>query len=117
TILAQHLYEVADHVNLIAWSYAAPGPILMSDAAYQQLSEEDRAALDDALRQGTEYIAEAFREGEQSVTAELVEHGMIFVEPTDGEGWREAAANAIPELASLWGGDADLYYRIRDYPH
>ncbi|MEQ9813380.1 MAG: TRAP transporter substrate-binding protein [Azospirillaceae bacterium] len=117
TMLAQHLYEVADTVNLISWSFAAPGPILMSDSAYQQLSEEDRALLDEALREGTEFIAEAFRTSQEQVTADLEAHGMTFVTPTDLPAWREAAANAIPELAELWGGDVGLYERIRNVPH
>lgn len=117
TMLAQHLYEVADHVNLIAWSFAAPGPILMSDAAYQQLNEEDRAHLDTALREGTECITEAFNAGQESVTEELKDRGMTFVTPTDLDAWREAAAQAIPKLAELWGGDPALYERIRDVPH
>lgn len=117
TMLAQHLYEVADHVNLIAWSFAAPGPILMSDSAYQQLSEEDLAALRDALRQGTEFIAEAFRTSQEAVTTELEGRGMIFVTPTDLPAWRQAAADAIPDLAELWGGDVGLYEEIRNVPH
>ncbi|MDF2373326.1 MAG: TRAP transporter substrate-binding protein [Rhizobiaceae bacterium] len=114
TILAQKLHEVSDHVNLIAWSFAAPGPILLSDDAYNRLSEEDRAHLREALRAGTEYIAKAFSDSEDSVTDALKEKGMTFVTPTDLDAWRAAAADAVPELAELWGGDAELYTRISD---
>ncbi|MDF1777986.1 MAG: TRAP transporter substrate-binding protein [Rhizobiaceae bacterium] len=114
TILAQKLHEVSDHVNLIAWSFAAPGPILLSDDAYNRLSEEDRVKLREALRAGTEYIAKAFIDSEDSVTVALKEKGMTFVVPTDLEAWQAAAANAVPQLAELWGGDVELYARIRD---
>jgi len=114
TMLAQKLYEVADHVNLIAWSFAAPGPILMSDSSYQQLSEDDLAALDEALRAGTDFIAAEFENSTEEVTAELEARGMTFVTPTDRPAWQKAAADALPDLAEIWGGDQDLYLRIRD---
>lgn len=117
TILAQKLHEVSDHVNLIAWSFAAPGPILMSSNAHAQLSEEDRAHLDEALKVGTDFITEAFAESQNAVTEELKEKGMTFVEPSDIGAWREAAASALPTLAELWGGDEALYIRIRDTQH
>lgn len=117
TILAQKLFEVSDHVNLIAWSFAAPGPILMSDSAYNKLNEEDRQKLREALRAGTEYIANAFTENEASVQDELEAKGMTFVTPGDIDAWRAAAAEGIPGLAELWGGDAELYTRIRDTEH
>jgi len=114
TMLAQKLYEVADHVNLIAWSFAAPGPILMSDSSYQQLSADDLAALDEALRAGTDFIAAEFENSTEEVTAELEARGMTFVTPTDRPAWQKAAADALPDLAEIWGGDQDLYLRIRD---
>lgn len=117
TILAQKLNEVSDHVNLIAWSFAAPGPILMSDDAYRRLTDDDRAKLRAALEIGTDYITKAFTDNEAAVTAALKEKGMTFVTPTDMDAWRAAAAKAIPDLAKLWGGDAELYTRIRDIPH
>lgn len=114
TILAQKLHEVSDHVNLIAWSFAAPGPILMSSNAHSRLSEEDLAHLDEALRVGTDFITKEFAESQEAVTEELKSLGMTFVEPDDIEAWRAAAANALPTLAELWGGDETLYIRIRD---
>ena len=117
TMLAQKLYEVSDHVNLIAWSFAAPGPILMSDGAYNQLSDDDKAKLAEAMRVGTDYITKAFAESQDAVTEQLKANGMTFVEPTDIDAWREAAANALPTFATLWGGDEALYFRIRDTQH
>ncbi|GAB5376801.1 MAG: sialic acid TRAP transporter substrate-binding protein SiaP [Acuticoccus sp.] len=114
TMLAQKLYEVADHVNLIGWSFAAPGPILMSSNAYQQLSEAERTALREALKVGTDYIAKEFADSTDAVTEELKQKGMTFVELSDRAAWQKAAADALPDLAEIWGGDEELYVRIRN---
>jgi tripartite ATP-independent transporter DctP family solute receptor len=113
TILSQKLYEVSKYVNLIAWSFAAPGTILIAESSFQQLSADDQAALRAALRAGSDHITEAFTAGEERVKAELVANGMVLVTPTDPEAWAAAAAAAIPGLAATWGGDAALYDRIR----
>ncbi len=113
TILAQKLHEVATYVNLIAWSFGAPGPILIADASWQQLSEEDQAGLVAALAEASDLVTDRFTNDEEAVKAKLTEAGMTFVTPTDLEAWKAAAAAAVPALASTWGGDVDLYNRIR----
>jgi tripartite ATP-independent transporter DctP family solute receptor len=113
TILSQKLFEVAKYANLVAWSFAAPGPILISDPAWQSLQDGDRKALEAALRKGSEFVTTSFTDGEESVKKQLVEKGMTLVTPTDPNAWREAAARSIPELAATWGGDVGLYDRIR----
>jgi TRAP-type transport system periplasmic protein len=115
TIQSQKLYEVSKYANLIAWSYAAPGLIVMSDQAFQKVSAEDRQVLKVALREGSDFIADAFVKGEEQVKKDIQKAGMTLVEPKDPAAWRQAAEKAIPELASTWGGDVALYNRIRDY--
>ena len=114
TILSQKLFEVSKFVNLIAWSFAAPGPILIGDAAWSQLSTVDQSALEAAIRDGSKLVTDAFTGGEENVKKQLAEAGMTLVTPTDLDAWREAAAKAIPTLADTWGGDVELYSRIRD---
>jgi tripartite ATP-independent transporter DctP family solute receptor len=114
TILAQKLFEVSKYVNLVSWSFAAPGPVLISDAAWQKLSEADRKALKEAVKAGSDFVTEAFTSGEEDVKKQLVGRNMVLVTPKDPQAWRDAAAKAIPSLASTWGGDAELYGRIRD---
>ena len=115
TIPAMKLHEVTKFVNLVAWSYAAPGVIVMSDAAMKRVGEADRAAVRAAIRVGTDYIAEEFERGEQAVREQIAKAGMTLVEPRDPEAWRKVAAEqAIPELARTWGGDPGLYKRIAD---
>lgn len=114
TMLSQKLHEVANYVNLIAWSFAAPGPVMVSDAVWQQLSEDDRNALVAAVKEGSEFVTKSFTDGEASVKEQLEAAGMTFVTPTDPEAWEAAAADAIPALSETWGGDASLYDKIRD---
>jgi TRAP-type C4-dicarboxylate transport system substrate-binding protein len=113
TMLSQKLFEVSRFVNLIAWSFAAPGPILLADAAWSSLSAEDQAALVAAIQQGSQFVTDAFTNGEEDVKAKLIEAGMTLSTPTDLPAWEAAAAKAIPGLAESWGGDLALYDKIR----
>lgn len=114
TILSQKLFEVAKYVNLVSWSFGAPGPILINDATFGQISAPDQAALIAAIRDGSAFVTDAFTSGEESVKQKLTASGMSLVTPTDLPAWRAAAEKAIPALASTWGGDVELYARIRD---
>jgi len=114
TILSQKLFEVSKFVNLIAWSFAAPGPILIAESSWSQLSAEDQTALVAGIREGSAFVTDAFTAGEEDVKTQLTGLGMTLQTPTDLDAWKEAAAKAIPALAESWGGDAALYERIRD---
>lgn len=114
TVLAQKLHEVASYANLIAWSFAAPGPILISDMAWQMLSPDDQASLEAAIALASDYVTKAFTDGEAEVKSQLEAAGMTLVTPTDPEAWEAAAAEAIPALAETWGGDVKLYDQIRN---
>ncbi len=112
-IMSQKLFEVAKYVNLISWSVASPGPILISGQAWSQLTEDQRAALEKAIRGATDYVIHALTDGEAEIKSQLVGAGMTLVEPTDLPAWQDAAAKAIPGLAETWGGDVSLYDKIR----
>ncbi len=118
-IATQKLYEVSKYVNLIAWSFAAPGPILMSDAAYVKATQVAGAgapkAIEAAIASGGRFVMDTFTRGDEASKEQLVARGMILNTPTDLPAWRTAAEKAIPELASSWGGDLELYRRIRDH--
>ena len=115
TVLAQKLNEVVTYVNLIAWSFAAPGPILMSDVSWSQLSPEDQAALEAGILEASDFVTSAFTDDEAKVMEALTAAGVQFVTPSDPEAWEAAAAAAIPALAETWGGDAALYDLIRNH--
>lgn len=112
SVMSMKLNEVSRFVTLIEWSRAAPGPIMMSDAAWQRVPEGDRAAFLAAIRKGTDYIAQAFMDQEDSTKAELQRRGMSVVTPADLGEWRAAVDKALPDIARTWGGDMDLYRRI-----
>ncbi|MEJ1159164.1 TRAP transporter substrate-binding protein [Prosthecomicrobium sp. N25] len=114
TILSQKLFEVAKFVNLVSWSFGAPGPILINEATFSQIAAPDQAALVAAIREGSALVTDAFTSGEESVKQKLTAAGMTLVTPTDLPAWRAAAEKAIPSIASTWGGDVELYARIRD---
>lgn len=113
TMLSQKLFEVSKFVNLIGWSFAAPGPILLSDSAWSALSPEDQTALVAAIKEGSQFVTDAFTNGEEDVKSKLVAAGMTLSTPTDLPAWEAAAASAIPALAESWGGDPALYDKIR----
>jgi tripartite ATP-independent transporter DctP family solute receptor len=114
-IASQKLYEVTKFVNLCSWSFASPGPILMSDAAYTQLGADFAKQVVAAVRIGSNFVTDAITNGDESTKKLLVAQGMTMSTPSDLPAWRAAAAKAIPELAPTLGGDAALYSRIRDY--
>jgi tripartite ATP-independent transporter DctP family solute receptor len=114
SIAAMKLNEVAKYVTLIGWSYAAPGPVLMSDNAYNELSPKDRDILLAAVKEGTDKIADMMIGSDKQTKADLSASGVVFRDPADLKEWEEAASRAIPDLAKLWGGDASLYYRIKN---
>lgn len=114
TVVSQKLFEVSKFVNLIAWSFAAPGPILISEQAWSQLKTDDQAALVAAIRAGSDYVTETLTAGDEAMKQQLVDAGMTMSTPTDLPAWEAAAAAAIPTLADSWGGDVSLYQKIRD---
>ncbi len=113
SIQAMRLNEVARFLTLIEWSNAAPGPVLMSAAAWARVPAADQQRFTAAIREGTEFIAQAFIEQEDQYKRDLARQGMTVVTPTDLPAWRAAAAErAIPDLARIWGGDTNLYASI-----
>ncbi len=115
TIASQKLFEVAKYVNLISWSFAAPGPILISDAAWKQAGADGQKAIESAIAAGSTFVTDAFTKGDEAAKKVIVDKGMVLNTPSDLPAWRAAADRAIPELASTWGGDVALYKRIQDY--
>jgi tripartite ATP-independent transporter DctP family solute receptor len=113
SIPAMRLNEVARFLTLIEWSNAAPGPVLMSAAAWARVGAGDQQAFLAGIRVGTDFIAQEFIDQEEQYKRDLAQRGMTIVTPTDLPAWRAAAAErAIPDLARLWGGDAGLYATI-----
>lgn len=115
SIPAMRLNEVAKFLTLIEWSNAAPGPVLMSGAAWARVPAGDREAFLAAIREGTDFIANEFIDQEAQLKTDLAKSGMTIVTPSDMDAWRKAALErAVPDLAGTWGGNANLYKTIVD---
>ena len=85
--------EVQDHVNMTehvrSWIYLA-----ISEQTWQSLSEEDRAALEEAARIAQEHERRLFEESLAADRAHLEEAGMTFTK-VDGAAFAAAAKDAV----------------------
>ncbi|WP_299819885.1 TRAP transporter substrate-binding protein [uncultured Jannaschia sp.] len=85
--------EVQSHVNLTdhvrSWIYLA-----IAEQTWNQLSEEDQAAIGEAARIAQDYERELFLESLEADRAYLEEQGMTFVE-VDNAAFADAAREAV----------------------
>ena len=92
-IKSANFNEVQDYVNqtqhVRSWIY-----LTLSDMAWQQMSEDDQAAVMEAAARAQEWEREQFLEEEQALQAELEELGMEFVE-VDSAAFAAAAKEAV----------------------
>ena len=92
-IKSANFNEVQDYVNLTqhvrSWIY-----LTLSDMAWQQMSEEDQAAVMEAAARAQDWEREQFLADEQELQAELEELGMEFVE-VDSAAFAAAAKEAV----------------------
>ena len=92
-IKSANFNEVQDYVNLTqhvrSWIY-----LTLSDMAWQQMSEEDQAAVMEAAARAQDWEREQFLADEQELQAELEGLGMEFVE-VDSAAFAAAAKEAV----------------------
>jgi tripartite ATP-independent transporter DctP family solute receptor len=92
-IKSANFNEVQDYVNqtqhVRSWIY-----LTLSDMAWQQMSEDDQAAVMEAAARAQDWEREQFLEEEQALQAELEELGMEFVE-VDSAAFAAAAKEAV----------------------
>ena len=85
--------EVQSHVNMTdhvrSWIYLA-----ISEQTWQSLSEEDRAALQEAAQIAQDYERDLFQQSLEDDRAYLEENGMTFVE-VDAAAFAAAAKDAV----------------------
>lgn len=109
TINAMKFDEVQKYITNIRYIYLIE-PIIISEAVFQDLPEEDQAAVLEAGRIATLKSGEYIREREQTIRTELQEKGMEFVDPADGEAeFIELATEAVwPQFYDSIGGKDKL---------
>lgn len=88
TIDSMKFYEVQDYVSLTEHSYT-PAVVLMNNDFYDDLSDEEVAAVEDAVDEAKEYQREELDEQEDDILDKLEEEGVTVTEP-DREAFREA---------------------------
>lgn len=111
TIASLNLPEVQSHVSLTAHQ-AGFQFVIVSDATWQQLSEEQQTALTEAVREIRAEDRQCIEEDEQRFLDEWAESGDIeVVEDVDRDAFIERAEAYFGE--NLEGGELELYEAIR----
>lgn len=94
-IYSDGFYEVQDYVSITNHQYQA-GYLLMSEDIYQNLSDEERSAIQEAASETQEFESEALQEEVDTAYEELEAADIQFTEP-DTEPFAEAASEAYSE--------------------
>lgn len=91
TIDSMKLYEVQKQVALTAHTYT-PAVVLMSNNAWDKLSQEQQEAVESAVKEATTYQRDFFEKKEEEILQTLKENGVNITEP-DRNAFREATKN------------------------
>lgn len=111
TIRTMRFDEVQSHVSLTGHIVQGVMPVI-SERAYEELSAEQRDALDAAAEDAVEDVRDCVTEQEVEIVAEWEEAGTPeVVEDVDSDGFAEHARATLPEEHPEWG---ELYRRIQD---
>ena len=84
TVYSMKFDEVQSHVTNLRYLFSIE-PLIVSEAVFQGLSEEEQQAVLDAGQAATEFSAQYLREQEEQIKNVLVERGMQISDPADGE--------------------------------
>ena len=105
TINAMKFYEVQDYVTNIRYIFSIE-PLIVSEAVFQELSEEDQNILIESGQAATEASAQFLRESEEAIKEELIAKGMEIMDPADDEAeFIKLATEAVwPQFYESIGG-------------
>ncbi|MGQ7248716.1 TRAP transporter substrate-binding protein [Halomonas sp. V046] len=92
TIYANRLYEVQDSVILTHHQLVGQ-PLVINNATYEALSDDDQAAIDKAAEEAMAYATELAIEQEATIVDALKDNGMQVIELSDDE--RQAFADSV----------------------
>ena len=84
TVHSMKFYEVQDYVTNIRYIFSLE-PLMVSESVFQDLSEEDQAAILAAGNAATLHSAQHLRDSEASIKEDLIAKGMEIQDPADGE--------------------------------
>lgn len=107
TIDSMKFYEVQKYVSLTAHTYT-PAVVLMNSSVWDDLSEDQQKAVEEAVKETTEYQREFLADKEEEIVNTLKENGVTITEP-DRKAFREVTKDVkndqVPE---------DLINRIKE---
>ncbi|MFB4163257.1 DctP family TRAP transporter solute-binding subunit [Alteribacillus sp. JSM 102045] len=98
TIDSMKFYEVQDYVSLTAHTYS-PAITVASNNAWDKLSEDQQAAVQEAVDETTEYQREELENKEEEILETLEENGVTITEDVDREAFSEATSEVKDVLS------------------
>lgn len=111
TISSGKFFEVQKYLVLTG-HVMTPRLVVINDAFWQKLSEEDRAILKDAIQEGIAYNNEEILKREKDLLADFEAKGMTVITPNVEE-FRQAVLNVVPaQFEEKWG--KGLWQQIQD---
>lgn len=96
--------EVAPYMILDAHTLGC-AEVIITDAAWDKLSDDQKAAVEEAGKYASEFNAELSEQIENECKAELEESGVTFVPVDDMQEWKDACADIIASCTE--GMEAD----------
>jgi TRAP-type transport system periplasmic protein len=103
-IVAAKLYQVQKHLTLTGHLYS-PAMVLMSPAAYNKMTPEDRKLIVEIAREGAKVTRARVEQLEKEGLQELRKVGMQIRElsPAEKEAFKKAMAPAYADFAKRFG--------------
>ena len=90
-------YRYARTYNETRHSYA-PGVVIVSRAAWQELSAEDRGILKQAARESVSFMRQKFEEREEQSRARAAQEGVRVIEDVDRQAFADTLVQIYPRL-------------------
>ncbi|MEX0307458.1 MAG: TRAP transporter substrate-binding protein [Ruegeria sp.] len=105
TINAMKFYEVQDHVTNLRYIFSIE-PLIISEAVFQDLSEEEQQMILEAGQEATLASAQFLRDSEAAIREELTAKGMEIIDPENDEAeFIDLATGAVwPQFYDSIGG-------------
>ncbi len=102
TIKAGKLYEVQKYI-ILTGHIITPRLVVVNEAFWQGLSDEDRGIIREAVAHGANWSDEQIRQAESSLVDEFKAAGVTIIEP-DVESFRQATLSKVPPMfEDRWG--------------
>ena len=105
TINAMKFYEVQNHVTNLRYIFSIE-PLIISEAVFQDLSEEEQQMILEAGQEATQVSAQFLRDSEAAIKEELTAKGMEIIDPENDEAeFIQLATEAVwPQFYESIGG-------------